>query len=85
MTNDDFFKTLKYARIIELIAEKQQIPLEEGMDMFTHRPYLKSSMTAQPISSAEATSILPTRLFELIKPLKQISESRIQIRRSYGS
>ena len=26
-------RDMKYARIIELIAEKQQIPLEEAMDM----------------------------------------------------
>ena len=38
ITNDDFFKTLKYARIIELIAEKQHIPLEEGMDMLYSSP-----------------------------------------------
>ena len=35
---DDLVKALKYARIIELIAEKQHILLEESMDMLYTSP-----------------------------------------------
>ena len=31
-------RDMKYARIIDLIAEKQQIPLEESMDMLYSSP-----------------------------------------------
>ncbi len=36
--DDVLFKDLKYARIIELISEKQQIPLDEAMDMLYSSP-----------------------------------------------
>ena len=32
-SDDRFFNEIKYARIIELIKEKQRISLEEAMDM----------------------------------------------------
>lgn len=36
--DDRTFKNLKYARIIDLIADKQQIPLEEARDMLYSSP-----------------------------------------------
>ena len=36
--DDRVFKYMKYARIIGLIAEKQQIPLEEAMDTLYSSP-----------------------------------------------
>ncbi len=36
--DDRVFKDMKYARIIDLIAEKQQILLEEAMDMLYSSP-----------------------------------------------
>ena len=38
MMDDDHFKAMKYASIIELIAEKQQISLEEAKDMLYSSP-----------------------------------------------
>ena len=38
MMDDDHFKAMKYASIIELIAEKQQIPLQEAKDMLYSSP-----------------------------------------------
>ena len=36
--NDRVFKDMKYARIIDLIAEKQNIPHEAAMDMLYSSP-----------------------------------------------
>jgi len=36
--DDRTFKDMKYARIIDLIAEKEQIPLEEAKDMLYSSP-----------------------------------------------
>ena len=36
-------RDMKYARIIELIADKQQIPLEEAMDMLYSSPLFEIS------------------------------------------
>lgn len=36
--NDRVLKDMKYARIIDLIAEKQQIPIEEAMNMLYSSP-----------------------------------------------
>lgn len=36
--DDRVFKDMKYARIIDLIADKQNIPLEEAMDMLYSSP-----------------------------------------------
>lgn len=38
---DRILRDMKYARIIDLIAEKQQIPLEEAMDWFYTSPLLE--------------------------------------------
>ena len=35
---DDLVKALKYTRIIKLLAEKQQIPLDEAMNMLYTSP-----------------------------------------------
>lgn len=39
--DDRTFKDMKYARIIDLIAEKQNIPLEGAMDMLYSSPLFK--------------------------------------------